>query len=103
MSLDGPLLEDVYLRLRRAILVHAPYDGARRNFRISRTSLCFNKLRCWITSACMTISCIPYRINRVMRLNRRVRSKARELADKFVGCHGSYLGASDKERRSAVR
>ncbi|MDD2767252.1 MAG: ABC transporter ATP-binding protein [Methylococcus sp.] len=66
-------------------------EGERRNFRISRIGFIFQELELLDYLNVFDNILHPYRINRVLKLDRQVREKARELAEQ--------TGLADKLRR----
>lgn len=63
------------------VTVSALDDGARRNFRISRVGFVFQELELLDYLSVFDNIVHPYRINRVLKLDRRVRDRARKLAE----------------------
>lgn len=61
--------------------VSALSEGERRNFRISRIGFVFQELELLDYLSVFDNIVHPYRINRVLKLDRQVREKARELAE----------------------
>ncbi|MDF9392570.1 MULTISPECIES: ABC transporter ATP-binding protein [Methylococcus] len=63
------------------VTVSALNDSARRNFRISRIGFVFQELELLDYLSVYDNIVHPYRINRVLKLDRQVRGRARELAE----------------------
>jgi ABC-type lipoprotein export system ATPase subunit len=64
------------------VTVSALDDGARRNFRISRIGFVFQELELLDYLSVFDNIVHPYRINRVLKLDRQVRNKVRDLAER---------------------
>lgn len=78
----GILAPDAGIIRVDGVTVSALDDGARRNFRISRVGFVFQELELLDYLSVLDNIVHPYRINRVLKLDRQVRDKARDLAER---------------------